>query len=183
MYLLYDFGNIILTYPLHYMSVPGVGYGNTAANFAATRLVADRVRLASRVTEIDYSNPNSAVISFAKNGEESKVMAKTVLVTVSLGVLKAGNIKFTPSLPDWKQEVIDGMGFGLLNKCVMQWKDPNAAVWPDEEWIELITPKGENSGKWTTFFNPTSSRVCPYLLGGLLQRMLATWRLKQTRRY
>jgi hypothetical protein len=165
MYLLYDFGNIILTDPLHYMSVPGVGYGNTAANFAATRLVADRVRLASRDTEIGYSNPNSAFISFTKNGVESKVLAKTVLVTVSLGVLKAGNIKFTPSLPDWKREVIDGIGFGLLNKCVMQWNDPNAAVWPNEEWIELITPRGENSGKWTTFFNPTSYKGVPILVG------------------
>jgi Na+-driven multidrug efflux pump len=111
--------------------------------------------LKSKVTEIDYSNPNGAIISFTRNGVESKVMAKAVLVTVSLGVLKAGNIKFTPSLPDWKQEVIDGMGFGLLDKCVMQWDNPDAAVWPEEEWIELVTPKGENSGKWTTFFNPT----------------------------
>jgi len=121
--------------------------------------------LKGKVTEIDYSYPNGAIISFTRNGVESKVMAKAVLVTVSLGVLKAGNIKFTPSLPDWKQEVIDGMGFGLLDKCVMQWDNPDAAVWPEEEWIELITPKGENSGKWTTFFNPTSSKGVPMIVG------------------
>eukprot|EP00984_Skeletonema_dohrnii_P000514 scaffold169_cov122-Skeletonema_dohrnii-CCMP3373.AAC.2 len=147
----------------HYTSVPGVGYGNTAAKFAAP--VAHKVHLKSKVTEIDYSYPNGAIISFTRNGVESKVMAKTVLVTVSLGVLKAGNIKFTPSLPDWKQEVIDGMGFGLLDKCVMQWDNPDAAVWPKEEWIELITSKGENSGKWTTFFNPTSYKGVPMIVG------------------
>ena len=141
----------------------GVGYGNTAAKFAAP--LAHKIQLKSKVTEIDYSNPNDAIISFTSNGVESKVMAKTVLVTVSLGVLKAGNIKFTPSLPDWKQEVIDGMGFGLLNKCVMQWNNPDAAVWPDDEWFELMTPKGENSGKWTTFFNPTPSKGVPMLVG------------------
>ena len=145
------------------MSVPGVGYGNTAAKFAAP--LAHKIHLNSKVTEIDYSNPNGAIVSFTKNGVESKVMAKTVLVTVSLGVLKAGNIKFTPSLPDWKQEVIDGMGFGLLNKCVIQWDNPDAAVWPDKEWIELITPKGENGGRWTTFFNPTSYKGVPVLVG------------------
>jgi polyamine oxidase len=153
---------------MHYMSVPGVGYGNTAANFAANERVADRVHLNSKVTEIDYRhNPNGATITFTKNGVESKVMAKTVLVTVSVGVLKAGNIKFTPSLPDWKQEVIDGIGFGLLNKCVMQWNDPDAAVWPvtTKEWFELITPKGHNSGKWTSFFNPTSYKGVPMLVG------------------
>ena len=107
------------------MSVHGVGYGNTVAKFAAP--LAHKIHLNSKVTEIDYSNPNGAIISFTKNGVESKVMAKTGVVTVSLGVLKAGNIKFTPSLPDWKREVIDGKGFGLLNKCIMQWNDPNAA--------------------------------------------------------
>ncbi len=148
---------------LHYMSVPGVGYGNTAAKFAAP--LAHKIQLKSKVTEIDYSNPNAAIISFTSNGVESKVTAKTVLVTVSLGVLKAGNIKFTPSLPDWKQEVIDGMGFGLLNKCVMQWNNPDAAVWPDDEWLGLMTPKGDNRGKWTNFFNPTPHKGVPMLVG------------------
>ena len=149
--------------PQHYMSVPGVGYGNTAAKFAGQ--IAHKIQLNRKVTEIDYRSPNDAIISFTRDGVESKVVAKTVLVTVSLGVLKAGNIKFTPSLPDWKQEVIDGMGFGLLNKCVMQWNNPDAAVWPDNEWFELMTPKGENSGKWTTFFNPTSYKGVPTLVG------------------
>lgn len=149
----------------HYTSVPGFGYGNLAAKYAAP-LVANKVYLNSKVTEIDYSNSNSAMISFTTNGkEENKVLAKTVLVTVSLGVLKAGNIRFTPSLPEWKQEVIDGMGFGTMNKCVLTWNNPNAVVWPDNEWIELITPKGEDSGNWTTFFNPTEYKGIPILVG------------------
>ena len=147
------------------MSVPGLGYGNTAAKFAVP--IAHKVQLKSKVTEIDFRNPNNAIVSFSKNGVERKVAAKSVLVTVSLGVLKAGTIKFTPRLPKWKQEVIKGMGFGLLNKCVLQWNDPNAAVWPEQEWIELITPRTENrdSGKWTTFFNPTSLKGLPILVG------------------
>ena len=102
--------------PQHYMSVPGVGYGNTVAKFAAPFV--NKIRLNSRVTEINYSDPNGVIISYTKNGVDRMVKAKTVLVTVSLGVLKAGNIKFTPSLPEQKQEVINGMG-NCPTSCLM----------------------------------------------------------------
>ena len=39
-----------------------------------------------------------------------------VLVTVPLGVLKAGSIAFVPPLPERKQGAIQRLGFGLLNK-------------------------------------------------------------------
>ena len=39
-----------------------------------------------------------------------------VLVTVPLGVLKAGSIKFSPPLPQRKLDSIQRMGFGVLNK-------------------------------------------------------------------
>ncbi|KAI0499126.1 hypothetical protein KFK09_020027 [Dendrobium nobile] len=41
------------------------------------------------------------------------------LCTVSLGVLKKGVIEFVPPLPPQKQEAIDRLGFGLLNKVAM----------------------------------------------------------------
>jgi Flavin containing amine oxidoreductase len=37
-------------------------------------------------------------------------------VTVPLGVLKAGSIRFQPPLPPRKQDAIARMGFGILNK-------------------------------------------------------------------
>ena len=43
--------------------------------------------------------------------------ADRVILTTPLGVLKSGSITFQPSLPDWKQDVIERMGFGLLNKA------------------------------------------------------------------
>lgn len=39
-----------------------------------------------------------------------------VIVTVPLGVLKAGAIRFVPELPAWKQEAVKKLGFGDLNK-------------------------------------------------------------------
>ena len=40
-----------------------------------------------------------------------------VVVTVPIGCLKAHDIDFQPALPPWKQEAIDRMGNGNLNKA------------------------------------------------------------------
>ena len=41
-----------------------------------------------------------------------------MVVTAPLGVLKAGTISFNPPLPVRKQEAIQRLGFGLLNKVL-----------------------------------------------------------------
>jgi lysine-specific histone demethylase 1 len=46
--------------------------------------------------------------------------ASLVLVTLPLGVLKAGAVQFEPPLPQWKAGVVSRMGFGDLNKVVLQ---------------------------------------------------------------
>ena len=45
--------------------------------------------------------------------------ADAVLVTVPLGVLKKGTLKFDPPLPERKLGAIQRMGFGTLNKVSM----------------------------------------------------------------
>jgi polyamine oxidase len=47
-----------------------------------------------------------------------------VVVTVSLGVLKAGGIAFDPLLPARTQGAIDRLGFGTLNKVALRFADP-----------------------------------------------------------
>ncbi|WCJ39947.1 hypothetical protein M5689_020892 [Euphorbia peplus] len=42
-----------------------------------------------------------------------------VLCTVPLGVLKHGSIEFVPELPQRKQDAIERLGFGLLNKVAL----------------------------------------------------------------
>mmetsp|Transcript_51649 Transcript_51649/g.109819 ORF Transcript_51649/g.109819 Transcript_51649/m.109819 type:complete len:526 (+) Transcript_51649:8-1585(+) len=155
------------SYPVHYMSVPGAGYGNVAAALAAPFAPpsSSTIKLGAKVTEINREDPNNSIISFTKNGVSKKVSTKTVLVTVSLGVLKAGSISFKPKLPRWKQQVIDKMGFGVMNKCILQWNDTDTAVWPDSTWFALTTPDDHTSGKWTTFFNPSKFKGVPTLVG------------------
>lgn len=55
--------------------------------------------------------------------------ARYVLVTVPLGVLQRGHISFSPPLPRWKTAAIDALGYGLLNKTVLQFDRP----WWDDE--------------------------------------------------
>jgi len=40
------------------------------------------------------------------------------VVSVPLGCLKAGQITFQPPLPPWKQEAVERLGFGTLNKVI-----------------------------------------------------------------
>ncbi len=81
-----------------------------------------------------------------------------------MSVLKAGNIKFIPSLPEYKQEVIDGMGFGLVNKCAMYWNNKQDMVWPEKQfWFELMRSSELKDTKWNSFFNPSFYKEMPTL--------------------
>ena len=63
--------------------------------------------------EDDYDFPYSTKIVSA-SGEI--IEADEVVVTAPLGVLKSDMIDFDPPLPGWKENAIQRMGFGLLNK-------------------------------------------------------------------
>ncbi len=70
----------------------------------------------------------------------------------------------SPTLPSWKQEVIDEMGFGLVNKCIMSWDNDEDRVWPlDTLWFLLTTPEDDTSGLWTQFYNPSQFKGKPSL--------------------
>ena len=56
-----------------------------------------------------------------ESGCSSYFKADAVIISVPLGVLKSGNITFQPSLPEWKQQAINNLGFGLLNKVGVQY--------------------------------------------------------------
>ena len=149
----------------HYMGMPGIGFGNAAAKYAEPFV--DKIQLKSRVTEINSDFEDYSLVTYTdEDGTETSVKAKTVLVTVSLGVLKAGSINFVPALPAKKQEAIDNMGFGLVNKCIMTWDNEEDMVWPEDDmWFLLVTPDDETSGQWTRFYNPSKFKGVPTLIG------------------
>ena len=55
--------------------------------------------------------------------------ASAAVITVPLGCLKAGDVAFSPPLPEWKEAAIGRLGFGNLNKLILEfphvfWKHP-----------------------------------------------------------
>jgi len=57
------------------------------------------------------------------------VTADRVIVTVPLGVLKAGTITFDPPLSEAKRAAIARLGFGVLDKVVLAFDEP---IWPQK---------------------------------------------------
>jgi polyamine oxidase len=77
------------------------------------------IRLDAEVTRIAHGG---ATVTVDTAGEVFE--ADRVIVTVPLGVLKAGTIEFDPPLPDAKQQAIRRLGFGLLDKVVLRFDEP-----------------------------------------------------------
>jgi monoamine oxidase len=77
------------------------------------------VQLNTIITSIDIPTNKNDLIRITTE-DNRHYLSKYILITIPLGCLKARSIQFTPSLPDWKQNAIDRMGFGLLNKIYLQ---------------------------------------------------------------
>ncbi|PSN63477.1 hypothetical protein BS50DRAFT_114215 [Corynespora cassiicola Philippines] len=95
------------------------------------------VRFNSAVKCIQYSvesRAGKAVKVECHNGETFE--ADELVITTPLGVLKSGSITFQPPLPDWKQDVVERMGFGLLNKVILVYEE---AFWePNRDMFGLL---------------------------------------------
>jgi monoamine oxidase len=81
------------------------------------------IKQGTEVTRIAYDGPEVRI-----DTSTGTVTADKVIVTVPLGVLKAGTIAFDPPLPEEKQHAIKAIGFGLLNKVVAVFEEP---FWPE----------------------------------------------------
>jgi hypothetical protein len=97
-------------------------------------------------------------------GEEQQFDGDYVVCTASLGVLKAGELNFQPPLPAWKTSAIQSLGFGLLNKLILEfptsfWKTKN-----DHDMFGYVTPgTSADRGKFYIFWNLERSTGRPIL--------------------
>ena len=86
--------------------------------------------------------------------------AQQVLITLPLGVLKAGSVRFVPELPAAKREAIKRLGMGTLNKCYLKFSE---AFWDKEaDWLEYLP---ETPGAWTEWVSFQRVARQPVLLG------------------
>ena len=83
------------------------GFGNLIARYAE----GIPVTLNCVVRRIDWSGRTIEVET-----PKGTVSARRVLVTVSTGILGAGDIRFDPALPAWKEAAIAGLPLGTHNR-------------------------------------------------------------------
>lgn len=99
------------------------------------------VRLGHLVTSIDWSTTGVCVQATA-----ATVVGRTAIVTVPLGVLKAGTIDIRPTLPDVLLGPIKRLGMGVFNKVFLQFP---SRFWPADAYaLRQLGPAGTPWHSW-----------------------------------
>ncbi|KAJ4963766.1 hypothetical protein NE237_023705 [Protea cynaroides] len=120
------------------------------------------------VTKISYSTGDSRengenwgkVKISTSNGDE--FVGDAVLITVPLGCLKADTIKFSPALPDWKESSIQRLGFGVLNKVVLEFPE---VFWDDTvDYFGATAEETDWRGQCFMFWNVKKTVGAPVLI-------------------
>lgn len=126
------------------------------------------VRLETVVTSITYRGKEGK--SKSELSREVKVhtekgevfVGDAVLITIPLGCLKAETIQFRPCLPDWKTASIQRLGFGLLNKLVMEFP---FVFWDETvDYFGAAAESTEIRGKCFMFWNLKRTSGLPILV-------------------
>ncbi|KAK5666333.1 hypothetical protein QVD99_007092 [Batrachochytrium dendrobatidis] len=128
-------------------------YGASPEHFKLPILLDKKVCKVTFPVSWDGSKPQESVFSNAQTTHYGKVQCEdgsvyecdAVVMALPLGVIKANTIQFEPPLPTWKQESIDALGMGILNKIILVFPnrfwdehmdlfgalvDPSSPVWP-----------------------------------------------------
>jgi monoamine oxidase len=106
------------------------GYGTLVARMGENL----PVKLNTPATRVDWGGDGVTVETPA-----GAIRAKACIVTVSTGVLTAGSIKFTPELPDWKQQAIGNLPMGLLAKVTLQFDGERFGL-RKNKWLSYVVP-------------------------------------------
>lgn len=120
---------ISLSYAANY-EVPydGVGQGDFPVG-GYSRLIAAMaagvpVRLGWDVRRIRHDRRGVEVGVRLRDGSRRRVRGSHVLVTVPLGVLKGGGIRFAPRLPAAKRAAVRHLGYGHFEKVALAFEEP-----------------------------------------------------------
>mgnify|MGYP001161197353 FL=1 len=98
------------------------GYGSVVADYGR----GIPVSLGTAVREIDWSGDHVEVMTSA-----GKIRARAAILTVSVGVLAAERIKFTPALPVEKQEAIGDIDMAVMNYIGLLFSEDIFGFGPD----------------------------------------------------
>jgi len=138
------------------------GYSKLIYKLAEPLVQKGKVKLECKVTNVDYSG-SSCEVTYVDLTEETenrkpKVMrAKTVLITLPLGVLKKYHKDIlTPTLADgskqarMKLKAINSLGYGTMNKIILHFP---YRFWPAKaHWLSILEKDPQLQGRWTEFY-------------------------------
>ncbi|KAJ8772639.1 hypothetical protein K2173_027816 [Erythroxylum novogranatense] len=146
------------------------GYSNVLESLGEGVLV----HLNHVVTDISYGVKDEGVDEGQTNkvkvctSNGSEFVGDAALITVPLGCLKAGSIKFSPPLPSWKISSIQRLGFGVLNKVVLEFPE---VFWDDSVDYFGATAKGtDHRGQCFMFWNVRKTVGAPVLIALVVGR-------------
>lgn len=126
-----------------------LGYGQLAGHLARGL----DVRLGAVVRAVRVRNAGVSV----ELASGAVLEAGQVLVTVPLGVLKAGTIRFDPPLADAQAAAVERIGMGLLNKLVLRF---DRLFWPaGTDWHTHLAPAATGWSEWVSLARPTGVPV------------------------
>ncbi|WP_245410845.1 flavin monoamine oxidase family protein [Microvirga flavescens] len=91
--------------------IPAGGYGALVEHYGADI----PVRLSTEVTHLRWGDGRVEAETL-----RGVIRAQTAIVTVPLGVLQAGALRFSPELPSEIQQAIDGLHMGALTKIALR---------------------------------------------------------------
>ncbi|MFF2277030.1 flavin monoamine oxidase family protein [Agromyces sp. NPDC058126] len=116
------------------------------------------VRLGHVVTAVERSGSDGDAGVRVTTGSEA-FEAREVVVTVPLGVLKAGSIDFEPALPESVAGAIDRVGMGTFDKVFLQFPE---RFWQDGAYA--IRQLGADSVPWHSWYDVSAVSGTPMLL-------------------
>lgn len=128
------------------------GFGELAA-YLATGLSITTGEIVARIERL-----GDAVKVVTCSG--NTYQAPHVILSVPLGVLKAGTITFSDPLDHRRVAAIDAIGMGLLNKC---WLRFERAFWPQN--ADAFGHVGELDGHWAEWVSLSQATGEPSLVG------------------
>jgi len=125
---------------------------------AITKNPNSKILLEHQVLKIEYND--EGVIVYTNKGE---FKADYAISTLTLGVMKSESVAFQPQLPEWKTSSISKIGFGLMNKIVLEFPE----VFWNENCIGIGYVSNER-GEFSFFLN-----LYPFLKRPLLMCFVA----------
>ncbi|WOL20405.1 hypothetical protein Cni_G29210 [Canna indica] len=167
------------------------GYSRIIEHIAAV-LPPGMIRFGRRLQRIEWCSRggDGSPVKLHFEGERSAMAADHVILTVSLGVLKAGlgkgggetsGVAFSPALPVFKREAIEQLGFGVVNKLFMEMSGGCGEVGGQFPFLQMaFAPEEEENGREVItkrvgeipWWMRRTAFICP-IYGG--SRVLLAW--------